>query len=362
MAHGGIRAAVAGYLEGGHARSSRVGEALASAWGAIEASRVVRPLVLPPRATVIGVGGTTLGGSYKTPLAVKLAEALAARGERVAFVGHGYRARVRFAHRVMPSDEVNEVGDDALFAARRLFPLGVAVLVGPSRQAALDLAARRASCLVVDGLLQARPQRLSCSILALDGRRPWGNGQCPPLGDLRAPPEALLAAADGVAAVHDTEQETPHGPNQLRRTATLGSPRRPLEVPDGGRGSPPHWDVKSRIAGAVDASGRLFSLGELSSSRVGVLLTVARPERVLDALACRGLFAVRFVRYGDHERPKPGELDRLLRGPGHRVDVWITTEKCATNLPSTLARAPVLALRHELELPPSLLAAIPQAR
>ncbi|HEY3592563.1 MAG TPA: hypothetical protein VGL13_01775, partial [Polyangiaceae bacterium] len=78
-------------------------------------------------------------------------------------------------------------------------------------------------------------------------------------------------------------------------------------------------------------------------------------ERVMDALACRGLFAVRFLRFGDHERPSRSELDRIARGPGSRVEVWITTEKCATNLPASIGGAPVFALRHELELPSNLL-------
>jgi len=353
--HGGIRARVANYLEASAERSggrgSRVGGALASAWGAFEAGRVSRPVSIPARAKVIGVGGATLGGSYKTPLSVAVAEALARRGERVALVGHAYRGRVRFARPVSPSDDVGEVGDDALFAARRLSALGIPVFVGPSRQAAVNLAARSASWLVVDGLLQARPERISCSILGLDGRRPWGQGQCPPLGDLRAPPEALLNAADVMATVRDAGEEPAEDVRPAReglRSSDSAAPRPALS-------EPLHWDVTGRVAAAVDASGRHVALAELASRRIGVLLTIARPERVMDALACRGLFAIRFVRFGDHDRPSQAELDRIARGPGPRVDVWVTTEKCATNLPASLAHAPILALRHELDLPGNLL-------
>jgi tetraacyldisaccharide 4'-kinase len=357
IVQGGIRAAVAGYLEAGHgaSRSSRVGGALASAWGAIEAGRVSKPVAIPARAKIIGVGGATLGGSYKTPLAVAVAEALARRGESVGLVGHAYRGHIRFARAVSPHDDVAEVGDDALFAARRLSSLDVPVFVGPSRQAAVDLAARSVSWLVVDGLLQTRPERLSCSILGLDGRRPWGKGQCPPLGDLRAPPEALLGAADVMATVRDAEEEPPHDADSTGERPSLAGSRRWTSTEHAALGEPLHWDVRGRISGAVDAAGRRVALSELASRRIGVLLTIARPERVMDALACRGLFAVRFMRFGDHERPSQSELDRIARGQGSRVDVWITTEKCATNLPPALANAPIFALRHELELPPNLL-------
>jgi tetraacyldisaccharide 4'-kinase len=342
-----LRAKVASYLEGDlpPARITGVKGALASAWAAIESTRVSRPLRLPLNAAVIGIGGSTLGGSYKTPLAVALAEALAKAGERVAVVGHGYRAHARWARAVEPSDHVFEVGDDALFAARRLAREAgareAAVFIGPSRQSAIDCAARSASFLIVDGLLQARPERLRCSILALDARKPWGHGHCPPLGDLRAPPEALLHAADATATVFDAGDDLEPGVADaspaLRRTGPI------------------HWYVRARLTCALDPSGRRISLAELASARLGVLLTIARPERVLDALACRGLFAVRFHRFGDHTRPPADELDRLLRRPGPRVDVWITTEKCAVNLPPTIGRAPVLALHHELEVSPAML-------
>ena len=130
---------------------------------------------------MIGVGGATLGGSGKTPLALAVARALAERGESVAFVGHAYRARPRFARVVAISDDVREVGDEALLAARTLSPLGVEVIVASTRQAAVSFASRRARCLVVDGLLQTQPRRLARSVLVLDAQAPWGNARFPPV-------------------------------------------------------------------------------------------------------------------------------------------------------------------------------------
>src|SRR6476469_6825755 len=108
---------------------------LASAYGAISRRGVCRPLEIPEGARIIGVGGATLGGSGKTPVAIEIARSLAARGEHVALVGHAYRARPRFARVVEVSDDVREVGDEALLAARMLAPLGVEVIVSSTRQA-----------------------------------------------------------------------------------------------------------------------------------------------------------------------------------------------------------------------------------
>jgi hypothetical protein len=39
-----------------------------------------------------------------------------------------------------------------------------------------------------------------------------------------------------------------------------------------------------------------------------------------------------------------------------RIDVWLTTGKCATKLPMAIAGAPVLTLDHRVRIPESLLA------
>src|SRR5688500_7539901 len=82
------------------------------------AARIARRLISPGAVRVIGIGGATLGGAGKTPVALAVARALASSArERVAIVGHAYRARPLRARRVEISDSVDEVGDEALAAA-----------------------------------------------------------------------------------------------------------------------------------------------------------------------------------------------------------------------------------------------------
>jgi len=268
------------------------------------------------------VGGATLGGSCKTPFAIALAEALTRRGGRVAFVGHAYRAQPRSARAVLPTDDVRDVGDEALLAARRLAPAGVSVIVGPTRQAALDWAAGQARFLVLDGILQTRPRRLARSILLLDADRPWGNEKCPPQGDLRAPREALLGAADVALFVRDA--------------LTPASSRQ---------------DIVAKLDGIA---GGEKTLAELARTKVGLVLAVARPERVLRALSRRGLHPSMILALADHDHPRWAELERSIKGARPRIEAWLTTAKCATKLPGVLAGAPVFVLAHELELPHGL--------
>ncbi|NUQ77461.1 MAG: tetraacyldisaccharide 4'-kinase, partial [Polyangiaceae bacterium] len=204
-----LRARAGRLLEAG-APPTALLRAAASLWALVAEKNVRRPLQIPKGLRVVGVGSAVLGGAGKTPVAVAIARELARLGEDVALVSHAYRASPRCARRVQIADAPREVGDDALASARLLHPQNVPVIVGPSRHAALDLAlALGASVAVVDGLLQASPAPLTDAILVLDALAPWGSEKCPPLGDLRAPKEALLLAADHVAVVTPSHAAAP---------------------------------------------------------------------------------------------------------------------------------------------------------
>lgn len=294
---------------------SSIARALAEGYGAVAALAVARPLRLPEGVRVIGIGGAVLGGAGKTPLAIALARALADRGERPAFIGHAYRARPAGPRVVEPDDPVTEVGDDALSAARALAGSGAVVIVAPKRQIAFDFAASRGHrVLVADGLLQTAPRRLHAAVLTVDATAPWGAGACPPAGDLRAPVPALLAAADHVAAI----------------------------VPEGAALAP---DL-ARL-GAIPVPNRVDDLADLTDRRVGLIVAVARPGRILEALDAAGVRPAEVVALGDHAAPSPRDLRRAAAA---RVDVWLTTARCATKLPPRLGSAPVRPLAHRLEI------------
>jgi tetraacyldisaccharide 4'-kinase len=319
-----LAALVARSLEEG-APGSRLAGLLGAAWGAL--AEVARPLRLPAGVRVIGVGGAVLGGAGKTPVAIAIARAIAARGEPVALIGHAYHAHPGRARIVLPTDSAAVVGDDALAAARLLSGTSAAVIVAARRQDAVDHAAalgRRV--LVADGLLQTAPCRLDAAVLVLDALAPWGAGACPPAGDLRAPRAAVLAAADHVVALLPEGQ--PPSPS-------LPSPA--LLLP-------------SRTAGVVTPAGPA-PLASLAGLRLGLILTVARPRRIQDALAREGIAPAVTLLLADHALPSARTLARAGRAP---VDAWITTVRCATKLPPILGRAPVLPLVHEVDPGPLL--------
>lgn len=283
---------------------------------------MARPLELPSGVRSIGVGSAVLGGAGKTPLAVALACELARRGERVALVGHAYRAAPQRARVVAPSDRPEVVGDDALSATRLLAATGASVIVAPRRQQAVDHAASLGfRVLLIDGLLQATPERLTDAILVLDAAAPWGSGACPPAGDLRAPREALLDAADHLAVI--TSAELPPG---------LG----PRAIP-----------IPSSVAFATAASGERYALSAFAKERVGLLVAVARPARIEAALRRAGIAPAQVIALGDHAVPSARDLALAERVA---VAAWLTTARCAVKLPAMIGRAPVLALDHRLQV------------
>lgn len=278
-------------------------------WEGVSARGVVRALDFPAHVRVVAVGGATLGGSGKTPLAIACARELArtcSSGARVAFVGHAYGARPGRPRVVSTSDPLQLVGDEALVAAAELQPASVPVpvIVGPDRASAVALASRLADVLVLDGVAQTHPVRATLALLAVDPEEPWGRAVAvPPCGDLRAPVEALLEAADAVVpAVEDDDVPFP-------------------------------WEA-------------------LRGARVGLVSALARPHRVLRSLARRGVVPRVVVRARDHTSVAARNLLEHERSEAP-VDVWVATRKCSLHVPR-----PTLVLPHAILLPPWLRSAL----
>jgi tetraacyldisaccharide 4'-kinase len=302
-----VRAWVARSLEGGRAEGPCAAYA-SRVWGRI--ARVERPLVWREAASVVVIGGSTLGGSGKTPLAVACAKELRRSGARVALVGHGYGASPGRARYVSAEDDVRSVGDEALACARQLTRLGVPVVVAKKRQDALDLALQAADVAVVDGPCQTSPRRATLSLLAVDAEAPWGAGHCPPRGDLRAPVEVLLAAVDRVVVVGGEGRDLPDvGPLPLDHAGvvSLGAWLR-----DCGRKALLEWD-------------------QLRHLRLGLWTAIARPDRILRALERHGISPKVAVLGADHSPAGAAFRGRgLSRFPA--LDLWLTTTKCESHL------------------------------
>jgi tetraacyldisaccharide-1-P 4'-kinase len=336
-----------------------IARACARAWAPLSVRGLVRTMDVPAGVRVVAVGGATLGGSGKTPLAVACAREIASTGARVVLVGHAYRARPGCPRFVGGDDVVGEVGDEALAAASALSESGAKVAVAPARAAAVAWAARRADVLVLDGVAQiASPARATMALLAVDAEHPWGRaGSVAPRGDLRAPVSALLGACDGVVAIGDFGPNAPDWSDDTDGHAT---------TPGIERLRPTAWCARVVSRGAR-IGHELMQWEELARKRVGLLCALARPDRVVGMVAARGVVPAFVVRAPDHG-PCSKSLFERARGAGDDlgIDVWLTTAKCAPHFRSAGdgaarrnsgrvgLRAPLGVIEYALVLPGDL--------
>jgi tetraacyldisaccharide-1-P 4'-kinase len=151
----------------------------------------------------------------------------------------------------------------------------------------------------------------------------------PPLGDLKASRDLLMDATDSLIVVSETPD--PSCPGAFSRPARI---------------------ARSTLLRAVGPDGAPVALSELEREPFGLLLGIARPERVTRSLSKRGLFPRATVRFADHLLPTPRELQMAEKAARtERLRAWLCTAKCRTRLPPAVSGVPVLVLDHRVEVP-----------
>jgi tetraacyldisaccharide 4'-kinase len=287
------------------------------------------------------VGGLTLGGAGKTPLAARLALGLRRRGWRVVLASGGYKGRQRDPVQVVSDgthihSSVAVSGDESLILAAHA--PDVPVLVGRDRRIVGHhaIALFDAEILVLDDGFQHHRLARDLDIVSVDGEAGFGNGHVIPWGPLREPLSSLRHA-DWVFVIDGEE----------------GSDPAPVAA-WGARGGP--------VLRAVRRPSSLVSLDRLTREplealagrEVGLLAGVARPRSVRRSLEALGARVVAERLFPDHHAYRPGDV----AGLDPAIERWITTEKDALKiLPEWIgsARVSVLAIELEIEDEPDVL-------
>lgn len=153
------------------------------------------------RVPVVVVGNLVAGGSGKTPLAIALAEALAARGWHPGLVSRGYGRRGDAPRIVAPGDDPSIAGDEPLLLAATGCPVAVGRRRADAARLLLD-AAPACDVIVADDGLQHYALARDVEVAAVDQARGFGNGLMLPAGPLREP-RARLAEVDAVVRLVD---------------------------------------------------------------------------------------------------------------------------------------------------------------
>ena len=251
---------------------------------------------------VVCIGNAVLGGAGKTPVALAVAERLAAAGHRPHFLSRGYGGRERGPVRVDPAAHgAGDVGDEPLLLAR-----AAPAWVARNRPAgAVAAAGAGASIVVMDDGFQNGSLAKDAAILVADGAVGYGNGRVFPAGPLREPAEAAHARADALVVVG-------HAPIAPCRTACPGSKR-----------------ASCRRRAASGLRARPFSASPAS----------AGPAKFAETLQELGARLVDFRAFPDHHAYKPEEAAALLEQAAALGARCVTTEKDAVRLPADIRDA-----------------------
>jgi tetraacyldisaccharide 4'-kinase len=184
---------------------------LSMLWAAATARRIARTVPFDPGVPVVCVGGLTVGGTGKTPVALALLDRLRARGVAAAGLSRGYGGRLAGPVRVDPdSHTAAEVGDEPLLLAAA----GPAWVSRDRAAGARAAVAGGARALVLDDGHQNPALAKTVSLVVVDGETrdgewPFGDGAVFPAGPMREPLAAGLARADAVVLMLPADLDRP---------------------------------------------------------------------------------------------------------------------------------------------------------
>jgi tetraacyldisaccharide 4'-kinase len=278
---------------------------ISALWAAQTARRIAAAMPVDPGAPVICVGGVTMGGSGKTPVAQALLARLVARGLRPAAVSRGYGGRLTGPVRIDPAvHTAAEVGDEPLMLARIAPAYAAKDRAAGARRAVED----GADVVVLDDGHQNPTLRKALSFVVVDGETrerewPFGDGAVFPSGPMREPLKAGLARADAVVVMLPGDLNAPD-PELL---ALFGD--KPVLVARLEPTEPPPPGPQVGFAG------------------------VAKPWKVERALRANGCDLVEFVEFPDHAPFSEAVLHDLARLAEDHGAGLVTTEKDWVRLP-----------------------------
>jgi tetraacyldisaccharide 4'-kinase len=275
---------------------------------------VIKQKKLP--CPVVSIGNITVGGTGKTPTAIKIANILKAKGLRPAILSRGYKGTAKSPVNVVSDGsrilmDFQEAGDEPIVMAQSTE--GIPILTGHKRYLTGMYAIENmgADILVLDDGFQHRCLARDIDIVLLHSRLPLGNGFPLPLGPLREPVSALKRADiiiwTGSAAIPDS-RSLPFKALKLDFPSFYGY-HKPKEVVCGER---------------VD----VFAPEYLKDRKVCAFAGIGMPASFRKTLEELGADVADFIAFPDHHLYREDDIARIHgSAKACKADMIVTTEK-----------------------------------
>ena len=260
---------------------------------------------------VISIGGITMGGTGKTPMAIWLADRLRARGLTPGILTRGYRRQTPHTEVIVPAGHAAAVeltGDEAqIFVRRGTAHLGIdsdRYRVGRRMEALL-----RPDIFILDDGFQHRKLKRDVDLVLIDVLDPFGGGEVFPLGRLREPIENLARATAFVLTRAEPGKRT----DGIEAVLRAHNPQAPIFR---------SWVVPSKWRGGTPAG------------RVAAFCGLGNPNTFWRVLGDQGLSVELKWIYGDHHQYTCLEARRMKQSTqAAGIEYLVTTEKDYVNLP-----------------------------
>ena len=274
-------------------------------------------------ARVVSIGNPSTGGSGKTPTTAFLANALVARGVKVAIVARGYHREGIGACIVSDGQsvlaEIHEAGDEPLLLAQQC--PGVPLVVDESKTRAAQIAVEHfePQALLIDDGFQHRRLHRDLDLVIISARmmlqKPWLLPAGPlrePLSNLHRAHWILLAGLQDLSAVDQKKVF------ELCRSNT-NAKLLPIEFCVEG--------IHAMFEGKKLATPQRHNASALLVSGI------ALPERFQKSAQSAGVIVRERLVYRDHHRYSENDVSRLIaKFQSSRVDYVLTTAKDAIKL------------------------------
>ena len=289
-------------------------------WGArckqVSDLRDQRKLDVP----VISVGNLTMGGTGKTPCALRLVELLKERGHKPGILTRGYGRGSPEEHLLLAPGAAmcaEHSGDEPqIFVRSKLAPVGIGkdrVQTGRLLRNEFDI-----DVMVLDDGFQHLRLARDVDIVLIDALDPFAGGDVFPLGRLREP-VAGLARADVILITRSDVSDTPQA---IERAVRQWHPGAPVF----------HARVEAQ-AWVEHRTGREFGIADRLFEQAGGFCGLGNPQSFRSTLESLGVGLVDWVEFDDHHRYRPRELRRIAETAGAQgAKALVTTEKDAVNL------------------------------
>jgi len=334
---------------------SKVFELIIKLRGFLYNVRILRDSTLGVQ--VIAIGNLTVGGTGKTPVVEKFAQALRDQGRTVAVLSRGYRSKgqpfhVWLTNKILLRDDTTPprivsdgksllldsemAGDEPYMLASNL--KDVVVLVDKDRVKSGRYAIEKFGCdtlLLDDGFQYWKLRGRRQDIVLVDRQQPFGNERLLPRGTLREPPSHISRAStifitksDGDAA--DLRKRL----GELNPAASIiECIHHPLYLED-------------------VFTGQRIGLEFLKERKVASLSGIAQPESFEQSLVQQGADLVYARKFADHHRFTQLEVIKVInRSKKKAAEAIITTQKDAVRFPKIDRRdLPIYFMRVEIKI------------